>query len=132
MRQEEKQLLLQDICGRLPYGVQCETPFGNGELLEINTNLQAEDEQSFCKLGVDEYEYLDIDECKPYLRPMPSMTEEEIAEMNLIIYSARVTGEYFRITEYYNKKHLDYHDLIGRNLAIEAPKDMYNFNTKTK
>lgn len=130
MTKQEKQLLLIDLCARLPYGVKVQvcnvteyTPILKG-ILGDDLFLQFDYITKPIKNGDSTYNLIE-DNIKPYLRPMSSMTEKENTEMNLIIYSTRVTGEYFRITEYYNKNHLDYYDLIGRNLALEAPKGMY-------
>lgn len=120
MTQEEKELLLKDLCARLPYGVMIQHPDLFHTSRTIVEKLVCIDREHINDDGIS------IEYVKPYLRPMSSMTENEKTEMNLIIYSARVTGEYFRITEYYNRNHLDYYDLIGQGLAIEAPDVMYN------
>jgi hypothetical protein len=61
MTQEDKKLLFKDLCARLPYGVKVKCA---SEILTLNVNW----------LKVFQYH---LDEIKPYLRPMPSMTEEE-------------------------------------------------------
>lgn len=130
MTQEEKTLKLKDLCSRLPHGVKgkVETTDGNGKEIEDGGVLNSVfiDEYGAAYICIEGAEY-ELEDVKPYLRPMSSMTEKENTEMNLIIYSARVTGEYFRITEYYNKNHLDYRGLIPMELALEAPEEMYNF-----
>ena len=65
MTQEDKQLLLKDLCGRLPYGVICEI---YNEKCAITEKLLFGGISHFADdtIGV-----------KPYLRPMSSMTEEE-------------------------------------------------------
>ena len=119
MTKEEKDLLLIDLCARLPYGVI------------INCN--EEDEMLFTIaergfLGVND-RFL-LEECKPYLRPMTSMTEEEKRNIEhyLVLFKNGVElydeGIIF-ITNIYNKNHLDYRDLISKGLALEAPSDMY-------
>ena len=121
MTKEEKQLLLKDICARLPYGVKCsctwshEVPNGTtGCIQELSTFL------------IDEIEIMDnpeydcqICDVKPYLRPMSSMTEEE----KNFIYNGHI--EFWVIEDYCNKYHLDYRGLIEKGLALEAPEGMY-------
>ena len=69
MTQEHKQLLLKDLCARLPYGV----------IVQENDGVNENDNKL---LNIDmfdrciNYDYI-IDDIKPYLRPMSSMTEEE-------------------------------------------------------
>ena len=142
MTPEEKQLLLKDLCARLPYGVNCsctwchEVPNGTtGCVQELSTFL------------IDEIEIMDnpeydcqICDVKPYLRPMSSMTEEEEKEYS----NAHVLDncdELANIQKYGNKyiqlarthahdylvsHHFDYRGLIEIGLAIEAPEGMYN------
>ena len=123
MTQEEKQLLLKDLCTRLPYGVKCfckwskEVPNGTvGCIQELSTFL------------LDELEIMDnpeydcqVSEIKPYLRPMLSMTEDEEDELN----SARM-GNYGEDVDWLNEHHFDYRGLIEKGLALEAPEGMYN------
>ena len=114
MTNENKQLLLIDLCARLPYGVkvQCITKSaritGALPLTEtLNTVL---------------YGYVKEDniELKPYLRPMSSMTAEEYKEFGYDV--LRYTPREF---DWLNKHHFDYRGLIEKGLAIEAPEDMY-------
>ena len=71
MTQEEKQLLIKDLCARLSYGTIYHRNDGaNIELREIDI-----------KSGALNYTDNIVErECKPYLRPMSSMTEEEVKE----------------------------------------------------
>ena len=119
MTKEEKQLLLKDLCGRLPYGVHI--LYDNTEVREMG-------------LGSLHDFMFDSAEVKPYLRPMSSMTEEEQREFNAI--PRTVTWEYADglFTEIANNKqidwlnahHFDYRGLIEKGLALEAPDGMYN------
>ena len=91
MTQEEKELLIKDLCSRLQYGVQiyCEkgeskfnfTLYGiSGKMLISKITYE---EKTYSKGIVSKhYEYPIYSSflkiiCKPYLRPMSSMTEEE-------------------------------------------------------
>ena len=126
MTKEEKQLLLIDLCARLPYGVkvQCITKSariaGALPLTEtLNTVL---------------YGYVKEDniELKPYLRPLSSMTEEEINEFILISDTVLCVGDKrstcilsLEQMDWLNKKMFDYRGLIEKGLALEAPEEMY-------
>ena len=81
MTQEDKELLLRDLCARLPYGVKC-----------IVTKSRTEEGQKgevgkityICLEGVEcignEPFFSEFGNFKPYLRSMSSMTEEELKE----------------------------------------------------
>ena len=128
MTREEKQLLLKDLCARLPYGLKV-----NIRDIDHPAVVQA----IYSDLDVlveDIYRYSLLFECKPYLRPMSSMTEEEEEEYELLIDCSDHT--YFKtsdkVIDWLNAHHFDYRidpstdkTLIESDLAIEAPKDMY-------
>ena len=125
MTQEEKSILLKDLCARLPYGVKGIITYD-----ESNTIFTIE--------GIDNnvLHLSDVEECyvedfKPYLRPMSSMTEEEkkyiislkyqpsaFEYMNIIICSQEVI-------KWLNANHFDYRGLIEKGLALKAPEGMY-------
>lgn len=111
MKPENKQLILQDLCSRLPYGVKIElTWWIMGEGTYINTTLEPDHIEQLLN---DEDGDIEI---KPYLRSMSSMTEEEKKE--LINYVLEGEGaEYFHIT---------YDGSIDGNQAAEQ--DLYNLN----
>ena len=127
MTQEDKNLLLKDLCARLPYGVK----LNNGlKLRSIDTLTQIVS----CP-GSDKK----IDCIKPYLRPMSSMTEEEMKvlcnpaiELELKHLSlnsdgpsiASMASSTYQI-DWLNAHHFDYRGLIEKGLAIEAPEGMY-------
>lgn len=129
MTQENKQLLLKDLCGRFPYGVMMKvTPEGGGpggvESYDIKLNI----------------ELLDVfsdfaDAFKPYLRPMSSMTDEDKEDFGVCIHiqPKRYRGYTVNCSNYYtvseidwlNEHHFDYRGLIEKGLALEAPEGMY-------
>ena len=129
MTQEDKQLLFKDICARLPYGVCVHIRYKEGE--PCYGELTPKDIQWF----IDSK----IKEIKLYLRPMSSMTEEEIKEYNDIVkntidfYNCPKSEEIcFFITpiNWLNAHHFDYRGLIEKDLAIEAPEGMYDTSQK--
>lgn len=134
MTQEDKELLLKDLSTRLPYGVICNTSKGNGHLCSINQTIFGIVYGINIKATERDY-FNDREEItKPYLRPMSSMTDEEIIELNNIPSTKNYTiikddlpwdiANYKQI-DWLNAHHFDYRGLIDKGLAIEASNDMY-------
>lgn len=127
MTQEDKQLLLTDLSARLPYGVKCTTVVGSParKLVRIVTDF------TFSVYLIND-EYMPsgypIEEVKPYLRPMSSMTEEEKEYMEELSNFKCTLGYATQKVEFCLKKHLDFRGLIEKGLALEAPEGMYNLN----
>ena len=139
MTQEEKQLLLVDLCGKLPYGVKVWYKYYPDNVIEkFATSIRLVDgkialSSKFNREG-DWYPVEETNELliKPYLRPMSSMTEEEIVEFKWLNEKcdAMPTFEYvpvenYRIYNWLNAHHFDYRGLIEKGLALEAPEGMY-------
>ena len=121
MTQEDKQLLLKDICARLPYkvkGVYARTDIKNLSICEITTHLYGEMEESFN--GKEKYEFI------PCLRPMSSMTDEEQRTLdsmcNGVEMVSRLSGlkMFDKAFDWLNKNHFDYRGLIEKGLALDA------------
>lgn len=126
MTQKDKELLLKDLCARLPYGVK------------INVPHYYEDEDGIITL--DAFWLHDIQngrkEIRPYLRPMDSMTKEEKEEVRQWFcyeWEESIVELYYPIEirdvdcfiDWLNEHHFDYRGLIEKSLAIIAPEDMY-------
>lgn len=116
MTQEQKQLLLKDLCARLPYGVEIQVK----DWAVLDTELE---------IGhIDRLQYDEI-EPKPYLRPMSSMTEEERNEYELLANHCMCTSLSFahletqELIDWLNKNMFDYRCLIEKGLAIEVTKE---------
>ena len=120
MTQENKELLLKDLCSRLPYGVKIELTWwvmGEGTCIDIT-------------LEPDHIEQLLNDEdgdtyIEPYLFPISRMTEEQkmflIQQNWCIAISASGTVETtIEGINWLNKNHFDYRGLIEKGLAINA------------
>lgn len=122
MTQEEKQLLLKDLCARLPYQPLCK---------KVDT------EDDFCECDAPlGYSLRDLVDnkiiIKPYLRPMSSMTEEEKHELlrfgtvnldknnNVIDVCCVGFLNHAKVQDYLNSIHIDYHGLIEKGLAIKV------------
>ena len=138
MTQEDKDLLFKDLCARLPYGVK---------MVVIDKTLNADYPDI---LGIDiliprnkyeDYRFesgdwiIYLDDAKPCLRPMSSMTKEEENEfisLNAIPSPCQLPNHtrmswYSNATmlDWLNSHHFDYRGLIEKGLALEAPDGMY-------
>ena len=112
MRQEDKELLLKDLCARLPYGVICKSNSYRNILFNSS-----------------HISLIESEEIKPYLRPMSSMTEEEKKENKHIAPGIEIENG-VRIPnvhqiDWLNAHHFDYRGLIEKGLALKAPEEMY-------
>ena len=138
MTQEEKQLLLKDLCARLPYGFKYQVQYGDTSVRDVEKFILD-----------DEYSLFDawtVHEIKPYLRPMSSMTDEErenyrkafdkdfailgdsIDSLIAYKYSDGMTVRdkpLFNEIDWLNENMFDFRGLIPMGLALEAPEDMY-------
>lgn len=136
--QEEKELLLEDLCGRLPYGVKIlYKGWDSDHGCEFTTveDLIGIDDRFIHTLWRGErdkhsiVEPLSIIDYKPYLRPLSSMTDEEHEEYRK--YVKEVNGFTYNINcsdliDWFNRKMFDYRGLIPKGLALEAKDGMYN------
>lgn len=133
MTQNEKDLLLKDLCARLPYGVKvlCLRDFNhtcyNLKMIDI------EDNEVY--LTIDEpytNRYAEIKTIKPYLFPLSSMNEEQKEELNnifdldveiAITHIKNDTPNFFtglNRLNWFIKNHFDIYGLIPMGLAIDA------------
>jgi hypothetical protein len=122
MEQNEKDLLLKDLCSRLPYGVKLKcvsykmTCIGPYKLDTIVLD----------RIFNENTEYVQFDEFKPYLFPMSSMTEEQKETycqlQQKVIYNSKgpVTEDVMKYINWCYENHLDVNDLIPKGLAIDA------------
>ena len=132
MTEQNKQLLLADLCCRLPYGVKVLIP----ECRQDAATLIGVDDTCFIVKYDKSTVYCPFHiNIKPYLRPMSSMTEEEDKKrielgiwINSNIKGYKVTAIEKNVDEAFdwlNAHHFDYRGLIPKGLAIEAPEGMY-------
>lgn len=131
MTQKEKQLILKDICARLPYGIKIKR--SNCPINLSVTGILGEyvHHIPYYVGGNIEINITKIDKIKPYLRPMSSMTEEEQKEYDVFCCKPylgidETTASNF--IDWLNAHYFDYRGLIQIGLAIEAPEGMYNEN----
>ena len=126
MTKEQKELLLKDLCTRLPYGVKVHIEYGDIPYGPATvTQIDVKHSKLIFNFAIP------IENCKPYLRPMSSMTEKErreIEEITIVNYNEFEGGSTLfdeQGLDYLLSHHLDYRGLIPMGLAIKAPKDMY-------
>jgi hypothetical protein len=132
MEKDNKQLLIRDICARLPYGVHVKFKQYNEPLY-----LSIDDKLAIYNGGelINDLQYL-------YLRPMSSMTEEERRIMdnlwkddNKLVFADPSKIRRYRfydisVVDFLNSNHFDYRGLIEKGLALEATEGMYNIKTE--
>jgi len=128
MTQEEKQLLLKDLCARLPYSVICDMWFEGNEANKITEVLKC---GGLMRLMNSEFNFI----VKPYLRPISSMTEEErYTYRHMLGATLNSEGEsimfvyvedFHTVIDWLLSKYFDYRGLIEKGLALEAPEGIY-------
>ena len=114
MRQENKELLLKDLSARLPYGVKYNFDGNDGcDYIMDSVSLIAVDDA------------FPIEDIKPYLFPLSSMTEEQkmfLKQQNwcIAISTSGTVETTIEGIDWLNKNHFDYRCLIPMGLAIDA------------
>ena len=143
MKQQERELLLKDLCARIPYGVK---------ILHQGWNYEWDDELSTLErvTGIDEKfiytkvindngeessdrHIISLLDDKPYLFPLSSMTEEQKEEIeDKLTFPNNSDGGWIEIlynnkydipfwfVDFCNKNHFDYRGLIEKSLALDA------------
>ena len=122
MEKDLKDLLLRDLCARLPYGVKCKVSYNSGVINDADATLYGMDKDGFLmfdEIGGDHREFL----CKPYLFPLSSMTEEQSKVYHELIggmFGTNALINFEVLTDFFNANHFDYRGLIEKGLAIDA------------
>ena len=128
MTQEQKELLIKDLCDRLPYGVQVQdTRCGiSGKLHDMLVFPLYE--------GNDVYDYIattnfysdcyydDIELFKPYLFPLSSITNQQLEKLQsyMIKDSYGILYHTLESYDYLYRNNIDVRGLIPMGLAIDA------------
>ena len=140
MTQEEKRILLKDLCGRLPYGVKVCARFNTGNRYTANVTAISVDTDyiQIRQNALHVHTGSSIEDIRPYLRPMFSMTEEECKELGELSATIENVSETLPNVPYYievarpeqidwlNEHHFDYRGLIEKGLALEAKEGVYD------
>ena len=150
MKQEDKILLVKDLCSRLPYGIRVHHVSSeiSGVLHNISVLHMYEGNDDSDKPDIivdyvadidffgDGYPY-EIEEFIPYLFPLSSISSEQLKEVSEIlgkdieifdnylniIEHTRTTFSYLELDalfDWFNKNHFDYRNLIEKGLAIDC------------
>ena len=115
MTQEDKELLLKDLCARTPYGVKVQY-MNNIFVIDYVSSYEE------VKLDTSDNWTVGVSEVKPYLFPLSSMTEKQKKEYQYITERWMYDPSYSisDSTDWLNKNHFDYRGLIEKGLAIDA------------
>lgn len=127
MTNNDKELLLKDLCARLPYGVKLKFNYiitSPAILKGINKDFIE------CDIAACE-----LEDVKPYLFPISSITKEQRNEFpfELSLLNAFINGhislfedeelsvdDIIRMMDCLNRNHIDYRGLIPLGLAIDC------------
>lgn len=125
MTQEEKDLLVKDLCSRLPYDVK--VAFFNGDLTyhsepKTLTGIEYINNLNYSRLKDEDGNTTIVEFVKLYLFPMSSMTKEQKKEWQSLMISGPYGILYHTIYsfDYLYKNHIDIRGLIEKDLAIDA------------
>ena len=121
MTQEDKELLLKDLCARLPYNVICQVEFKENRKYNSKVMLLSgifTDEAYFTTKGGSIYS----NEYKPYLFSLSSMTDYQKSDYQFITerWMNDPSHSISDSIDWLNKNHFDYRGLIEKGLAIDA------------
>lgn len=141
MKQESKDLLLKDLCGRLPYGVKCQVREGEYTYIGTLCRIEVDNKNGYLLDFAESISGLDcqvnLSEIKPYLFPLSSLTAKQKKELwnegwsirYWDLCNDRYNGHGFEfvshsdcrdLIDWLNKNHFDYRDLLSKGLAIDA------------
>ena len=129
MTQENKELLIKDLCARLPYGVEVEYNSIKCEVLSIDKY----NEELTIRVCPGYSPIVKLENIKPFLFPLSSMTIEQEKELSKLGVSygeyalhddirglGIMVDEAYIFFEFCYKHHIDFLGLIEKDLAIDA------------
>lgn len=147
MEQNDRDILLQDVCGRIMHGVKCIYVINNGVYDVVSFHLGCINNIKITRrlsIGGPEYtesQWVNIEDIRPYLFPMSSMTKDQKTEfLRVALYEVReedcgrhketyyydLVGHDNSLHPNYNDMHwldknkFDYRELIPKGLAIDC------------
>ena len=106
----------------MPHHVRCKVWLKDGTTEEGPLDLQ----HNYGDVLRNAFYYNKIKDIKPYLRPMSSMTEEELDKYEELEWAGDFETLSLPLLDWLNRKMFDYRGLIEKGLALEAPEGMYN------
>ena len=119
MTPKDKELLIKDLCARLPHKIKFlreSWNFESDQELSVIESLEDIDKDGY----INNTKVYKVEDIKPYLFPLSSMTEEQKSQYNF--YLTRIVSEYDAslLIDWLNKNYFDYRGLIKKGLAIDA------------
>ena len=162
MTEEDKKLLFFDLSTRVLYNPKIRLSLDIHQVDDLGEEIVEHHEENSTLIGTihlcdgfivlnESHNWFNIEEVKPYLRLMSSMTEEELNELRnysellydnlelssfqngtykcLDFYLSEVPADVvIKVFDWLHMYHFDYRGLISMGLALEAPKGMYDNN----
>ena len=121
MIQESKKLLLKDLCARLPHKIKFlreSWNFESDQELSVIESLEDIDKDGY----INNTKVYKVEDIKPYLFPLSSMTEAQKQEYEYITERWMYDSSYSigDSIDWLNSHHFDYRGLIEKGLAIDA------------
>lgn len=121
MTQEEKDLLLKDLCARLPYGVKSScTEFSTDKVLNIEGIYVCDKDVPMVRLKSEGIINVPLMYVKPYLFPFSNMTDEQEEEYNKLNFYEGWFPRTEEALDYLIANHFDYRGLIHMGLALDT------------
>lgn len=126
MTQEDKELLLRDLCARLPYDVKGIITYNRDKDIFIVKGIFND------ILSLSDYERCHLEDFRPYLFPISSITKEQRKELKylcdwendrwsgLVVIQESEFCMNTEIIDWLNENHFDYNGLIKKSLALDA------------
>lgn len=142
MKQEEKELLLQDLCSRLPYGIKCQVQEDEYTYIGTLCRIEVDNKNGYLLDFVETISGLDcqvyLTEVKPYLFPLTEDILDKATEESNKLYRELICIDSIykenndvkvlqlqaqlksSVIKYFLIHHIDYNGLIEKGLAIDA------------
>ena len=114
MTQEDKDLLLKDLCARLFYGVKVEY---ENKIFDVEYVCPMYEE---VKLDIPETWTIDVSEVKPYLFPLDKISGDMWSEYLATCVGGNASFPTLKSFEWCNEHHIDYRGFIPMGLALDA------------
>ena len=124
MTKEDKRLLIEELCARLPFGLKC-CDVSTGEDFWLDDIADTDTDYPITNYG-----YTEIDSVRPYLRPESAMTKKErkeFEELANVLGAVDAGNQASLAVRFIYEHHIDWRGLIPKGLAFEAEKGMYRF-----
>lgn len=125
MTQEDKKLLLKDLCARLSHDVK--VAFFNEDLTHHSEpktliGIECINNLNYSRLEDEDGNTTIVEFVKPYLFPLSSITEEQKREQEAHFTCIKhdMSFSICKYMEWCYKNHLDINGLIPKGLAIDA------------